>query len=186
MAVSATPWHESHVRRRRAVAAAFRSSASRSTSTRCSQGALSDAVRAAYEEYLDGWDAHGAEWEHWVERVRGGAGSVRRRCRRRARRRRDPDVGLRRRQRARQRAPLRRRAEPDRDLRVRVSDHRPDRARAGAARAPRSSRSSRDPEAYAAAVDERTALVARRSSPTARARCTTSSRSTGSRASTGR
>jgi selenocysteine lyase/cysteine desulfurase len=34
----------------------------------CSQGALSDAVRAAYEEYLDGWDANGAEWEHWVER----------------------------------------------------------------------------------------------------------------------
>jgi selenocysteine lyase/cysteine desulfurase len=35
----------------------------------CSQGALSDAVRAAYEEYLDGWDRHGAEWEHWVERA---------------------------------------------------------------------------------------------------------------------
>ena len=34
----------------------------------CSQGALSDTVRAAYGEYLDGWDAHGAEWEHWVER----------------------------------------------------------------------------------------------------------------------
>jgi selenocysteine lyase/cysteine desulfurase len=34
----------------------------------CSQGALSDAVRAAYEEYLDGWDKHGAEWDHWVER----------------------------------------------------------------------------------------------------------------------
>ena len=34
----------------------------------CSQGALSDAVRAAYGEYLAGWDAHGAEWEHWVER----------------------------------------------------------------------------------------------------------------------
>jgi selenocysteine lyase/cysteine desulfurase len=34
----------------------------------CSQGALSDAVRAAYEEYLDGWDQHGAEWGHWVER----------------------------------------------------------------------------------------------------------------------
>jgi selenocysteine lyase/cysteine desulfurase len=34
----------------------------------CSQGALSDAVRSAYGEYLDGWDAHGAEWEHWVER----------------------------------------------------------------------------------------------------------------------
>jgi selenocysteine lyase/cysteine desulfurase len=35
----------------------------------CSQGALSDVVRAAYEEYLDGWDRHGAEWEHWVERA---------------------------------------------------------------------------------------------------------------------
>ena len=34
----------------------------------CSQGALSDDVRAAYVEYLDGWDANGAEWEHWVER----------------------------------------------------------------------------------------------------------------------
>src|SRR5688572_2376211 len=34
----------------------------------CSQGALSDAVRAAYEEYLDGWDENGAEWDHWVER----------------------------------------------------------------------------------------------------------------------
>jgi selenocysteine lyase/cysteine desulfurase len=34
----------------------------------CSQGALSDVVRAAYEEYLDGWDANGAEWVHWVER----------------------------------------------------------------------------------------------------------------------
>ena len=34
----------------------------------CSQGALSDAVRAAYEEYLAGWDENGAEWEHWVER----------------------------------------------------------------------------------------------------------------------
>jgi selenocysteine lyase/cysteine desulfurase len=35
----------------------------------CSQGALSHRVRAAYEEYLDGWDAHGAEWEVWVERA---------------------------------------------------------------------------------------------------------------------
>lgn len=35
----------------------------------CSQGALSHDVRAAYETYLDGWDAHGAEWEHWVERA---------------------------------------------------------------------------------------------------------------------
>ena len=35
----------------------------------CSQGALSTDVRKAYEEYLAGWDEHGAEWEHWVERA---------------------------------------------------------------------------------------------------------------------
>ena len=35
----------------------------------CSQGALSHGVRAAYEEYLAGWDENGAEWEHWVERA---------------------------------------------------------------------------------------------------------------------
>ena len=35
----------------------------------CSQGALSRRVRAAYEEYLAGWDEHGAEWGHWVERA---------------------------------------------------------------------------------------------------------------------
>jgi selenocysteine lyase/cysteine desulfurase len=35
----------------------------------CSQGALSRRVRAAYQEYLDGWDAQGAEWAVWVERA---------------------------------------------------------------------------------------------------------------------
>ena len=35
----------------------------------CSQGALSDAVRAAYEAYLRDWDEHGAPWEYWVERT---------------------------------------------------------------------------------------------------------------------
>lgn len=35
----------------------------------CSQGALSHRVRRAYEEYLAGWDANGAEWGHWVERA---------------------------------------------------------------------------------------------------------------------
>ena len=35
----------------------------------CSQGALSHRVRAAYEEYLAGWDENGAEWEFWVERA---------------------------------------------------------------------------------------------------------------------
>jgi selenocysteine lyase/cysteine desulfurase len=34
----------------------------------CSQGALSDAVRAAYSRYLDDWDEKGAPWEYWVER----------------------------------------------------------------------------------------------------------------------
>jgi selenocysteine lyase/cysteine desulfurase len=41
----------------------------------CSQGALSHRVRAAYEEYLTGWDAHGAEWEHWVERAEAARGA---------------------------------------------------------------------------------------------------------------
>ena len=35
----------------------------------CSQGALSVDVRQAYEDYLAGWDEHGAAWEHWVERA---------------------------------------------------------------------------------------------------------------------
>ena len=35
----------------------------------CSQGALSHRVRAAYQDYLDGWDEHGSAWAHWVERA---------------------------------------------------------------------------------------------------------------------
>src|SRR4051812_44074522 len=35
----------------------------------CSQGALSHRVRAAYDEYLAGWDENGAEWAVWVERA---------------------------------------------------------------------------------------------------------------------
>jgi selenocysteine lyase/cysteine desulfurase len=34
----------------------------------CSQGALSDAVRTAYGQYLEDWDEKGAPWEYWVER----------------------------------------------------------------------------------------------------------------------
>ncbi len=34
----------------------------------CSQGALSDAVREAYEDYLRDWDEKGAPWDYWVER----------------------------------------------------------------------------------------------------------------------
>jgi selenocysteine lyase/cysteine desulfurase len=33
----------------------------------CSQGALSDEVRAAYERYLTDWDEKGAPWDLWVE-----------------------------------------------------------------------------------------------------------------------
>ena len=36
---------------------------------RGSQGALSDAVRAAYVDYLDGWDERGAPWDYWGERT---------------------------------------------------------------------------------------------------------------------
>jgi selenocysteine lyase/cysteine desulfurase len=35
----------------------------------CSQGALSDTVRAAYEAYLEDWSQRGAPWEYWVERA---------------------------------------------------------------------------------------------------------------------
>jgi selenocysteine lyase/cysteine desulfurase len=41
----------------------------------CSQGALSRDVREAYEQYLAGWDVHGAEWEHWVERAEAARGA---------------------------------------------------------------------------------------------------------------
>src|SRR5262245_12115682 len=34
----------------------------------CSQGALSNDVRAAYDAYLCDWDERGAPWEYWVER----------------------------------------------------------------------------------------------------------------------
>ena len=34
----------------------------------CSQGALSEDVRQAYEQYMCDWDERGAPWEYWVER----------------------------------------------------------------------------------------------------------------------
>ncbi len=34
----------------------------------CSQGALSDAVRSAYDSYLANWDAEGSPWDRWLER----------------------------------------------------------------------------------------------------------------------
>jgi selenocysteine lyase/cysteine desulfurase len=35
----------------------------------CSQGALSDHVRDAYDAYLRDWDDKGAPWDYWVERT---------------------------------------------------------------------------------------------------------------------
>jgi selenocysteine lyase/cysteine desulfurase len=35
----------------------------------CSQGALSDSVRRAYQDYLEDWDEKGAPWEYWMERT---------------------------------------------------------------------------------------------------------------------
>jgi selenocysteine lyase/cysteine desulfurase len=41
----------------------------------CSQGALSDSVRAAYDDYLAGWDERGAPWDYWVERTEAARGA---------------------------------------------------------------------------------------------------------------
>jgi selenocysteine lyase/cysteine desulfurase len=41
----------------------------------CSQGALSDSVRAGYDEYLTGWDERGAPWDYWVERTEAARGA---------------------------------------------------------------------------------------------------------------
>jgi selenocysteine lyase/cysteine desulfurase len=41
----------------------------------CSQGALSDSVRAAYQQYLADWDEKGAPWEYWVERQEAARGA---------------------------------------------------------------------------------------------------------------
>jgi selenocysteine lyase/cysteine desulfurase len=41
----------------------------------CSQGALSDVVRAAYQDYLRDWDEKGAPWEYWVERAEAARGA---------------------------------------------------------------------------------------------------------------
>jgi selenocysteine lyase/cysteine desulfurase len=35
----------------------------------CSQGALSDAVRQAYDDYLRDWDERGSPWDYWVEQA---------------------------------------------------------------------------------------------------------------------
>ena len=73
----------------------------------CSQGALSDSVRAAYDDYLTGWDERGAPWDYWVERTETARATFARLVGGAARRRRGDDVALGRRQRARERDRLR-------------------------------------------------------------------------------
>jgi selenocysteine lyase/cysteine desulfurase len=41
----------------------------------CSQGALSDAVRDSYQQYLRDWDEKGAPWDYWVERTEAARGA---------------------------------------------------------------------------------------------------------------
>ena len=60
----------------------------------CSQGALSTDVRAAYEEYLRGWEELGSPWELWVEKTEEARAAFARLIRRRARRRRGHVVAL--------------------------------------------------------------------------------------------
>ena len=131
----------------------------------CSQGALSDSVREAYARYLDDWDEHGAPWEYWVGRLEAVRSALAGLVERRRRRDRGHHLPLRRRERARQRAPPRRRARHDRRQRLRVPDDRADHACAGAARrAGRARAGGADGtiplERFDAAIDERTALVA--------------------------
>src|SRR3954467_1988045 len=35
----------------------------------CSQGALADSVRGAYDDYLRGLESEGSQWNHWVDRA---------------------------------------------------------------------------------------------------------------------
>jgi selenocysteine lyase/cysteine desulfurase len=41
----------------------------------CSQGALSDSVRKAYQAYLEDWDEKGAPWDYWMERTEAARGA---------------------------------------------------------------------------------------------------------------
>ena len=135
----------------------------------CSQGALSDAVRAAYGEYLDGWDREGRAVGVLGRALRGGA------CgfgapRREPGRRRDHDLALRGRERARQRAPLRHRTQPHRHLRNTSS--RPS-ARSGTRRScagPRSCASRPSRRHSRRPIDDGRRWSARRTSPTGPAR----------------
>ena len=145
--------------------ASSRFSRARPTSTRARRGRSRTRVREAVRGVARrlGRERGGVGLLGRAERgvPGGGCGAApcgHRRCRR-------DDVGLAGRERARLRAAARRGAEPDRDQRVRVSDGRADRARAGAARrrgrarAARCGRLDSGAERFAEAIDERTALV---------------------------
>ena len=124
---------------------------------------------------------------------RGGPRRASRRCSTAGRRGRRDDVGLAGCERDRLGAPVRaRRPKPDRDQRVRVPHRRPDRARAGAPRAPRSCTCAPSPTARSrSSASPRRSTSARPSSAARRSRtapgtATTSRRSPRSRMRTGR
>ena len=130
----------------------------------CSQGALSDAVRGAYDDYLRDWDEQGAPWEYWVERTEAARAAFARLVERRARRGRGHDVALGGRQRARERPALRAPLDGRHD-RPRVPD---DRARSGTRRRRAAPASSTCPpaesglvplERFERAIDDDTLLV---------------------------
>ena len=128
----------------------------------CSQGALSDAVRAAYDAYLTGWDERGAPWDYWVERSETARATFARLVNAAPDRRRRDDLGLGRRLGRRERARLRRRP------RVVVSDfefptvgqiwHAQELRGAEVVHVPADG-SEIPLERFAEAIDERTALV---------------------------
>ena len=132
----------------------------------CSQGVLSDAVREAYAHYLRDWDEQGAPWEYWMERTESARSSFAGLVGARRRRDRRHGLGLGRRERDRERAARRRR--PPTASSSPTSSSRPW-GRSGTRRRTRGYTITHVPqgdapvvplEAFDAAIDEQTALVA--------------------------
>ena len=148
----------------------------------CSQGALSDAVRAAYDEYLDGWDENGAQWEYWVERSEAARAAFAGLLGAGAGRRRDPDLRLG----GGQRPRSRRSSSAGERNRIVISDYEfPTIGQIAHAQELRGAEVVHvEPESRRRTPPRSTSAPRsspRRSSPTGRARSTTSRRSTGSR-----
>ena len=142
----------------RPSAGVFRSSATRCTSTRARRARCPTTCARPTSSTSTGWDAHGAEWEHWVERSEAARAAFAALLGAET-----DDVAI---QTSVSAAvsglvsalPLRRRPEPHRHLRVRVPDV-GQIAHAQELRGAEVVHVDGSPESFAAAVDERTALV---------------------------